>query len=210
MRLGIVGAGCMGATLAHRWARAGHEVYLGRRGAEGERLLAGGVRVVSPYDAAGADVVVLAVPGAVAPEVTMALGDLEGRVLIDCTNPDAPMQPSLGALVAQCAINGRVVKALNTVDARVVSARDLTLRPAVPLCGDDDDACDTTAVLVRQLGLTPIRFGGIESAGALECIALINARMHPSGASRALTLLDLGRDDEAARRQTRDHSRPVK
>src|SRR5690606_41830980 len=66
-------------------------------------------------------------------------------LLADCTNPDAPMQPSLGALVAQCAINGRVVKALNTVDARVVSARDLTLRPAVPLCGDDDDACDTTA-----------------------------------------------------------------
>lgn len=212
MRLGIIGAGFMGGTLARLWARAGHDVYLGCRGAEGEQPLPGsrGIRIVSPYDAAGADVVVLAVPGRVAPEVTVALGDLEGRVLVDCTNPDEPVQPSLGALVAECAINGRVVKALNTLDARVLHAPQLTLRPAVPVCGDDDDACDTTAVLVRQLGLTPIRFGGLEHAGALECIASIGARMRHTGASLALTLLDLGRDDEAARRQTRDHTRPVR
>lgn len=212
MRLGIIGAGCMGGTLARQWARAGHDIYLGCRGAEGEQLLPGSrrIRVVSPFDAAGADVVVLAVPGSVAPEVAMSLGDLEGRVLIDCTNSEEPIDPSLGWVVAECAINGRVVKALNTIDARVLATPNLMLRPVVPLCGDDDDACDTVAVLTRELGLTPVRFGDLRVAGALEDIARINARMRPTGASLALTILELGRDDEAARRQTRVQSRPVR
>lgn len=212
MRLGIIGAGRLGRVLGRRWAALGHDVYFGCR--EGRvdaaqlRAEVGRVEVLSPHDAAGADVVVLAVPGAVAPDVVASLDDLEGRIVIDCTNPEALVLPSIGAQVADCAVNARVVKTLNTLDASVLAEPRLAdLRPAMALCGDDREACETVAGLVWELGLAPCSFGDLGAAGMLESVALLRRRLGASGESLAISLVQVDRALEEhmfARRQTRD------
>lgn len=218
MRVGIIGAGRLGRVLAQRWGGLGHEVYLGCR-AEGVDAAAlrselGPVEVLPPHDAAGADIVVLAVPGAVASDVVASLGDLEGRVLIDCTNPDAPVLPSIGERVAAQALNGRVIKALNTLDARVLAEPRLAdLRPAMPLCGDDPDARETVAELVWELGLAPVSFGDLGAAAMLESVALLRRRLGVAGETLAFSLVEVERELEErmfAGRQTRPTRRPVR
>jgi predicted dinucleotide-binding enzyme len=81
MRIAVIGAGNIGGTLGDKWAKAGHEVIYGvRHPAEADQT--------APADAvAGADVVVLAVPGPAAKDVIRSLGaSLAGKVVIDATN----------------------------------------------------------------------------------------------------------------------------
>ncbi|HUB20969.1 MAG TPA: NAD(P)-binding domain-containing protein [Streptosporangiaceae bacterium] len=62
MKIAIIGTGNIGGTLGRRWLAAGHEVTHGSRDGAGQGP--GGARQTAVGDAiAGADVVVLAVPG---------------------------------------------------------------------------------------------------------------------------------------------------
>jgi len=81
MRIAVIGAGNIGGTLGDKWTKAGHEVVYGVRQPSQEDQR-------SPADAvAGADVVVLAVPGPAAKDVIRSLGaSLAGKVVIDATN----------------------------------------------------------------------------------------------------------------------------
>jgi predicted dinucleotide-binding enzyme len=81
MRIAVIGAGNIGGTLGDKWTKAGHEVVYGVR--QPDRA-----DQTSPADAvAGADVVVLAIPGPAAKDVIRSLGDsLAGKVIIDATN----------------------------------------------------------------------------------------------------------------------------
>src|SRR5512138_3612503 len=90
--IAVLGAGNIGATLARKWAAAGHEVRLGSRdpGADAIQALAAslGARTLAHAEAVdGAGVVVLALPGAaVAPVVAGLGGALDGKIVIDTTN----------------------------------------------------------------------------------------------------------------------------
>lgn len=91
MRIAVIGTGKMGSALGAQLVRAGHEVRVGSRDAErGWRraieihaAFGGGYRDAIE----GADAVLLAVPWAAAWETLIVLGDLDGRILIDVTNP---------------------------------------------------------------------------------------------------------------------------
>ncbi|MER7209080.1 NAD(P)-binding domain-containing protein [Streptosporangium sp. NPDC000239] len=186
MRIGIVGTGGMAEALGGRWARAGHDVLVGGRDEGRAAALADriGARAGDPRRAAwhGVDAVLLAVPYGAATEVVSALaGVLDGRTLIDCTNPVAPGflletagGPSAAERVAAAAPGARVVKAFNLchrsvwhLDPPVFGGRPL----AVPLCGDDAQALETVRSLVRDLGCEPFDGGGLERAGLLEATA---------------------------------------
>src|SRR6478672_1253328 len=81
MRIAVIGAGIIGRTLGAKWATAGHQVIHGVRTPESPETAPIADAV------AGAEVVVLAVPGAVAKDVLGALGEaLAGKVVIDATN----------------------------------------------------------------------------------------------------------------------------
>src|ERR1041385_1020612 len=88
----VLGAGNIGATLAGKWAEAGHTVVLGTRDPNGAGVQARaervGAGVATHADAArDADVVLFALPGGAMEEATGALGhDLDGKVVIDATN----------------------------------------------------------------------------------------------------------------------------
>ena len=107
--IAVLGAGTVGRTLAAGWARAGHDVVLGSRTPDTDRLRAAvaetGARRAATHAVAAraADLVVVTVPG---DQVEALVGDLgaalRGRPVIDTTNvltPHAPVLHHLDVLV---------------------------------------------------------------------------------------------------------------
>lgn len=136
MRIAVIGAGHVGGTLGRRWAELGHEVAFGVRdpargaaavkgGAKDGEELPAAARVVAPAEAVrGAEAVLLATPWEAVPEAIAECGPgaLDGRVLLDATNPLGPgithaAGPGGGSgaeRVQALAPGARVVKAFNT------------------------------------------------------------------------------------------------
>ena len=89
MQIAIIGAGKVGNALAVGWIRAGHNVTFGIRNPQTPP--SGGPLGASYADVAtasqGAEAVVLSVPWPAVPDALAAAGDLNGKVVIDCTNP---------------------------------------------------------------------------------------------------------------------------
>src|ERR671935_102980 len=92
MRIAIIGAGNLGGALGRRWAAAGHDVTFGVREDGGVKGgLPAGARTASVEGAAaGAEVVVLAVPAGAVADAVAAAGPLGGKVVVDATNPIGP------------------------------------------------------------------------------------------------------------------------
>jgi len=111
MQIAVVGAGNIGRTLGGKWAAAGHEVVYGLRSPE-----AAGTATVTDA-VAGAEVVLLAVPGPAARDVLATLGGaLAGKVVID--GPKAQVLAALsGAPAATPAIEPAARPQLQAVSA---------------------------------------------------------------------------------------------
>src|SRR5690606_40330199 len=125
---------------------------------------------------ADADIVVLAVPGGIAEEVTRQLGDLAGKIILDPTNRvgraddgwlvhDVPGESSNAELIQAAAPDARVVKAFNTLNYRTMIDPESSGGPVtIPIAGDDEDAKAVIAGLVRGMGLEVIDFGPLRYA----------------------------------------------
>ena len=84
VRIGILGSGQVGRALARGWTAHGHEVRIGTRQDAVEDLAVGRPAEVVAH----ADLVVLAVQGTAAVDLVASLAaELDGRVLVDATNP---------------------------------------------------------------------------------------------------------------------------
>lgn len=159
MRIGVIGGGNVGSGLAGFWERAGHEVRISTRDTVGET-------------AAFGEVVVLAVPSAACEQVLSAAGRLDGKVLVDATNPRGGA--ATNADVVRLAPGARVVKAFNTLFARAYDRIPAAESPpSLVYCGDDADAKETVAELIRDVGLEPVDAGGLDVAPQVEAFALL-------------------------------------
>jgi 8-hydroxy-5-deazaflavin:NADPH oxidoreductase len=155
MRIGIIGGGRVGGALAQSWRSAGHDVGISTRETVAET-------------AAGADVLLLAVPCPAVADVLAAAGDLGGKVLIDATNnisggPD-------GAEIAAMAPGAHAVKAFNTVFAQFFAEPPAT-PPTLVYAGDDAGAKELVAGLIRDAGFEPVDAGDHSQAADLEAFA---------------------------------------
>lgn len=180
MRIGIIGAGMIGSTLARLWTE--HDVLLSSRhpealdGIVGE--LGGRARRGTPLEAARfGEVVLLAIPfaatAALGPEVVEAL---TGKVVMDAGNP---FEGRDGAAAVEVAASGRgsgrwtaqklpgarVVKAFNTVYFQRMLDREGV---GVPLASDDPDALAVVAGLVSEAGMEPVVIGRLDRAVASD------------------------------------------
>jgi 8-hydroxy-5-deazaflavin:NADPH oxidoreductase len=186
--IAIIGTGNVGGALAVRLGRAGYAVRLGAREGKNLRELVeragASARVDTPAQAAAAaDVVMLAVPGKAVVEAAMALGDLTGKVVVDCTNPvgwDAgpvwapPAEGSNAAALAAALPGVRVVKAFNTFGAEFHADPTLPGGPAdVQIAGDDAAARGTVAAIAERAGFTPVDVGPLRNAALLESLAIL-------------------------------------
>jgi predicted dinucleotide-binding enzyme len=157
MRIAVIGAGNIGRTLGGKWAAAGHEVVYGvrRPGEAGTASVADAV--------AGAEVVVLAVPGPAAKDVISSLGsDLAGKVVVDATN-DVHGPGKLHAL-DELADGAHPVRAFNTLGWEnfadpVVGGVQADLLYAA----EEGVAKETAETLIRDVGLEPVWLGGVEA-----------------------------------------------
>jgi len=140
-------------------------------------LLASG----SPSEVAGdADLVVLAVRGDAAVRVVSELtAELEGKVVVDATNPLGPgglfvgTTDSLGEQVQRAVPGARVVKAYNTVGNTLMVDPDLPGGPPTMfLAGNDAAAKQTVTELLEATGWDVADLGGIEASRWLEAICM--------------------------------------
>ncbi|NED12180.1 NAD(P)-binding domain-containing protein [Streptomyces sp. SID9124] len=189
MRIGVLGAGNMAEALATHWVRAGHDVVVGGRDTDRAQRLAarlgGGAKAGGLREAAAfGDVVLAALPFGAGAEVVGELRTaLEGKALIDCSNPVGPGFRLLtrdGRSAAErlaCAAPGvHVVKAFNLCHEDVwrMAPPVFDGRPlAVPVCGDDEPSLAHVRRLVRDTGCEPVPGGGLERAGLLEATAAL-------------------------------------
>lgn len=185
MKIAIIGAGNVGGGLGTIWSAKGHDIVFGVRHPGEPKAQAavaatdGRARAATPGAAArDADVVVLAIPfGAVAPALE-SMGGLDGKIVIDCTNPVGVTLPpgvSSGAeLVARLAPGARVVKSFNAQGAEnVLHPRYGNEAASNFYCGDDEDAKQVVRRLVVEVGFDPIDVGPLKNARLFESATLL-------------------------------------
>jgi hypothetical protein len=133
------------------------------------------VEVLEPQQAArSADVIVLALPWMAVEETLRSIGAMEGKILLDATNPLAadlrvlmPEAGSGGQQVAEWCPGAKVIKAFNTIGAAYLG------NPAFDMyyCGDDAEASAITHRLIEDTTMRPEKVGPLKNAGYLEQLA---------------------------------------
>lgn len=188
--IAVIGTGSVAGALGPEFAAQGNTVVYGSRDPLREAVtdLVGrtgeGSSAMRPAEAAaGADVVVLAVPGDVVEAVTRGLGDLSGKIVIDPTNAlvdgdDGLMQIGVetsNAEIIQAAAPGAyVVKAFNTLNWRTMVDPGSSGGPvSIPLAGDDEDAKAFVAGLIEGMGLEPVDVGPLRHARHVEGMLIL-------------------------------------
>jgi len=192
MKIGVLGSGEVAQVLGRGFKAHGHEVCLGTRSPE---KLAGwaaesGGEVGSFAEAARfGEVVLLAVKGTAAAEALRAAGsgNLEGKVVIDATNPISEAPPVHGVLGfftgpdesllerLQSEFQGaRLVKAFNSVGADLmIDPRLAGGPPTMFICGDDAAAKQVVSGLLAEVGWEVADMGQVEAARAIEPLCIL-------------------------------------
>lgn len=184
MRIGILGAGHVGTTLARFVAGLGHQVALANRGggaalARIADAIPGDVRPASVAEAAASDLVVLAVPWPAVADVLADLPGWQGRVLVDATNPYTRHKPPLELLdlhgasasvqVAERAPGARVVKAFNLpMDNFAKGPTEAGARRVLFVSGDDPAAKADVRDLIESGGYATVDLGGLAEGGRMQ------------------------------------------
>jgi hypothetical protein len=193
MKVGILGSGDVGKVLAAGCLKHGHEVMIGTRtpnklaewGQKNPRGRIGGFGDTSKF----AELVVLAVKGAVAADALRAAGvaNIAGKIIIDTTNPIADAPPVNGVLKFFTDLNqslmerlqqefeaARFVKAFNSVgNACMVNPQFKGGTPTMFICGNDDGAKKAVTGILAQFGWETADMGKAEAARAIEPLCML-------------------------------------
>lgn len=192
MRIGVLGTGMVGRTIATKLVELGHQVTMGSRSAESDALRewlgeAGEAAGGGTFEeaAAGAELLFNCTAGGASLDALSAAGaaNLAGKVLVDVANPldfSRRMPPtlsvcnddSLSERIQAAFPDARVVKALNTVNAAVMTdPGSVPGEHDVFVCGNDDEAKAQVTALLATFGWPPdsIRdLGDISAARGTE------------------------------------------
>jgi predicted dinucleotide-binding enzyme len=181
MKIGIIGAGHIGGTLARLWSHAGHEVMISSRHPENLKSLAQSLgpqaKVGTPREAAVfGEVVVVSIPYGATPQLGKDLAkELAGKTVLDTGNPypsrDGPMaedarKRGTGATSAEFLPGTRLVRAFNAINAGPLGteAHRKGEKIAIPLASNDAQALKVAEQLVRDAGFDPVVVGGLDRA----------------------------------------------
>jgi NADPH-dependent F420 reductase len=187
MKIGIIGTGSMGKSLGLIWAQNDHEIMFGSRdpvNAEKIATTSGPNIYGGTYEDAAqfGKVVVLAVPWSAVKETIQILGDLNGKIIIDCTNAVAP---HLGGLllghttsaaekIAGWAKGAKIVKAFNSLGSENLSKLQFGSQNASTfICGNDLDAKHIVRKLGEEIGFDVVDAGSLETARLIEPLAML-------------------------------------
>jgi len=189
MNILLLGAGNMGSALAQQFVRAGHDVRIAATTLEKAASVAARIPGATAVDAAGSaaasDVIVVATPFDQAVKALKVAGPVDGKVVIDITNPltadymglTIGHQTSAAEEIAKAVPNADVVKAFNTLFAQVLAAgpsfADSQTAPAF-VASDSERAKATATALIESIGFRPVDAGPLKNARYLEPLAGLN------------------------------------
>lgn len=174
MKVGVIGSGSIGGTVGTLWAKAGHEVLFSSRNPEklsslvaaaGNSARAGTIAEAASF----ADVIFLAVYYWTTNDALAAAGSLDGKIIIDATNPynrtnagQIQRVPNVSSALelAQKMPQAKVVKAYNTLPTATLANKHHCADPYVLFyCGDDAGAKAIVAQLIEDSGFAGIDLG---------------------------------------------------
>jgi 8-hydroxy-5-deazaflavin:NADPH oxidoreductase len=181
LKIGIIGTGHIGGTLATLWVGAGHEVLMSSRHPQELQGLAHSLgpkaRVGTPAEAARfGEVVLISVPYGALPQVGRDLkSELAGKIVLDTGNPyperDGQMaiearRKGTGVASAEYLPGVRLVRAFNAINSGDLrsEAHRKGAPVAIPLAGDDSQALQVAEQLVRDAGFAPVVVGPLSKA----------------------------------------------
>jgi 8-hydroxy-5-deazaflavin:NADPH oxidoreductase len=183
MKIGIIGAGRIGGTLARHFVRVGHEVAVSNSRGTASLLglvaeLGDRARAMTAQDAARfGEVVVVSVPFGRYRE--LPTDGVAGKVVIDTNNyypgrdgrfEDLDTDRTTSSELLQGHLTGaRVVKAFNAIYWGRLRDRGRPSgdpqRVGIPISGDDDEAKAIVAELVDQIGFDAVDAGTLAEGG---------------------------------------------
>ena len=180
-RIGVIGSGNIGGTIGGLWVKKGHSVFFSSRHPEelkdmiaklGSLAKAGTVEEAVAFG----DVLFIAVPYGAIPQIGKDYSaKMKGKVMLDACNAvstrdgavaDEVEQNGIGVTTQKYFPGVRIVRAFNTM-SYMVFAREAN-RPdpklAIPIAGDDPQAVQIAAALVRDAGFDPVTVGTLADA----------------------------------------------
>lgn len=181
MQIGTIGAGHIGSTIGTLWVKGGHKVFFSSRHPEELSEL---VARLGPLAQAGAvpeairfgDAILLTVPYGALPQIAKDYGALlKGKIVLDTGNAVAARDGAIAqeveqngiGLTSQKYLQGvRLVRAFNTMNYTIFAKEANRPDPklAVPIAGDDQEAVEVAAALVRDAGFDPVVVGKLSDA----------------------------------------------
>lgn len=191
-QIGILGSSTVAQTLAAGFRKHGYEARISSRTPAqlADFTAASGMAVGTYSDvAAWGDTLVLAVKGHVAKAVLRQIGEsrLEGKVILDATNPIAEAPPNHGVLeyftgpneslmeeLQSAFPSARFVKVFNSVGAaRMVNPVFAEGTPTMFICGNDASAKADVKLVLDQFGWDTFDAGIARAARAIEPLAML-------------------------------------
>lgn len=189
--IAIIGTGNVAKSLGPEFAAQGHTIVYGSRSPDRDDVQTlvkqsgpDASAVLPSAAAATGEIVVLAVPGMAVADVVRSLGPLDGKVVIDPTNPltrDQAGRFSLGIsgtsnaeIIQDLVPKAHVVKAFNTLSWREMMDPAASGGPiSVPIAGNNAQANAAVADLIAAMDLEPIDVGPLDNAHYLEGLLIL-------------------------------------
>lgn len=193
-KIGILGSGVVGQTLGNGFIKHGYPVMMGTRSPgtltqwkdkTGPKGRIGTMSETAAY----AQILVLAVKGTVAQQaLTIAKPEnLDGKTIIDVTNPIADAPPVNGVIrffttldrslmeQLQAAFGkANFVKAFNSIgNAFMVNPDFGGMRPTMFICGNNEQSKKEVSQILIQFGFEPADMGKVEAARAIEPLCML-------------------------------------
>ena len=159
VNIAVIGTGFIGGILGRALASAGENVTFGSRSPDDEQVAGGTSAVVASVGDAidGADVVILAVPGAAVAAISAEHGArLSGRLVIDATNQGGqPVSNARGALPPEV----RYARAFNTLGGENMADPMFADGPADMFFSAPEADRATVSDVIAGVGLRPVYLG---------------------------------------------------
>ena len=186
LRIGVIGSGRIGGTIGGLWVKAGHPVLFSSRHPDelkdlvaglGELAKAGTVEQAIAFG----DVLFIAVPYGALPQIGQDYGAaLKGKITLDACNAVAPRdggaiadeveREGIGVVSQKYLPGTRLVRAFNTLNYKIFASEANRPDPklAIPIAGDDPEAVQTAAGLIREVGFDPVVVGKLADASRFQ------------------------------------------
>jgi predicted dinucleotide-binding enzyme len=187
MKIGIIGAGNIGANAARLFVKAGHEIAIANsRGAETLKDLVAGLgdqaQAVSVEEAAKfGEIVFISIP--FGKYKTLPPDVFDGKIVVDSNNyyPDRDgifaelddNKTTSSEMLAEHLRGARVVKGFNTIQFEHLKTQgDVNLpteeRRAIFVAGDDAEAKKSVARLIEEIGFAAVDTGNLRDGGSTQ------------------------------------------